>query len=203
MATVQYPNYPRASVLVYGSNGVQALLPSTLISQADALLLAHRLEDVKDLAEQQRKKLQSVLNAERHEVYHPQPLHCQHIYFSFQLDELRYVNQRLGFQCFTETLFDDAGNRLYEGELDPRILISYYPELRGDLFSEDDTVDIMAGVAEFMPQEDSVDDLSESSSTPALASIRLCAISFPVCILPGRPSSPSPRARVAPPPLAG
>lgn len=47
---------------------VQALLPSTLISQADALLLAHRLEDVTDLAEQQRKKLQSMLNAERHEV---------------------------------------------------------------------------------------------------------------------------------------
>ena len=68
MATVQYPNYPRANVLVVGSNAVYALLPSTLISQADALLLAHRLEDVTDLAEQQRKKLQSMLNAERHEV---------------------------------------------------------------------------------------------------------------------------------------
>ncbi|KAI0760618.1 hypothetical protein C8Q74DRAFT_1208816 [Fomes fomentarius] len=142
MATLQYPNFPRASVLVVGSNTVQALLPSTLISQADALLLAHRLEDAADLAEQQRKKLQSVLNAERH-----------------QIDELRYVNQRLGFQCFTETLFEDAGKRLYEGELDPRVLVSYYPELRGELFAEDDTVDIMAGVAEYMPQEDSVDDI--------------------------------------------
>ncbi|KAI1785956.1 hypothetical protein LXA43DRAFT_1035560 [Ganoderma leucocontextum] len=142
MATLQYPNFPRANVLVFGSNAVQALLPSTLISQADALLLAHRLEDVTDLTEQQRKKLQSMLNVERHE-----------------LDELHYVNQRLGFQCFTETLFEDAGNRLYEGELDPRALISYYPELRGNLFSEEDTVDIMAGVAEYMPQEDSVDDI--------------------------------------------
>ncbi|PIL23200.1 hypothetical protein GSI_14509 [Ganoderma sinense ZZ0214-1] len=147
MATLQYPNFPRANVLVFGSNVVQALLPSTLISQADALLLAHRLEDVADLAEQQRKKLQSVLNVERHEA-----------------DELRYVNQRLGFQCFTETLFEDAGNRLYEGELDPRILVSYYPELRGNLFSEDDTVDIMAGVAEYMPQEDSVDDIIRNYS---------------------------------------
>lgn len=68
MATLRYPNFPRASVLVVGSNSVQALLPSTLISQADALLLAHRLEDAADLAEQQRKKLQSVLNAERHQV---------------------------------------------------------------------------------------------------------------------------------------
>ncbi|TFK87549.1 hypothetical protein K466DRAFT_548508 [Polyporus arcularius HHB13444] len=147
MATLQYPNFPRANVLVLGSNAVQALLPSTLISQADALLLAHRLEDVADLAEQQRKKLQSLLTADRHE-----------------LDELRYVNQRLGFQCFTETLFEDAGNRLYEGELDPRVLVSYYPELRGNLFSEEDTVDVMAGVAEHMPQEDSVDDIIRNYS---------------------------------------
>ena len=68
MATPQYPNFPRANVLVLGSNAVQALLPSTLISQADALLLAHRLEDAADLADQQRKKLQSMLNVDRHEV---------------------------------------------------------------------------------------------------------------------------------------
>ena len=68
MATLQYPNFPRANVLVVGSNTVHALLPSTLISQADALLLAHRLEDATDLAEQQRKKLQSMLNVERHDV---------------------------------------------------------------------------------------------------------------------------------------
>ncbi|KAI0331784.1 hypothetical protein GY45DRAFT_1248254 [Cubamyces sp. BRFM 1775] len=142
MATLQYPNFPKANVLVLGSKAVQALLPSTLISQADALLEAHRLEDVTDLAEQQRKRLQSMLNADGHD-----------------LDELRYINQRLGFQCFQETLFEDAGNRLYEGELDPRVLISYYPELRGELFREDETVDVMAGVAEHMPPEDSVDDI--------------------------------------------
>ncbi|KAH9916957.1 uncharacterized protein BXZ73DRAFT_92415 [Epithele typhae] len=142
MATPQYPSYPRANVLVLGSNAVQALLPSTLISQADALLLAHRLEDVADLAEQQRKKLQSLLNAELHDV-----------------DELRYVNQRLGLQYFIETLFDDAGKRIYEGELDPRVLVNYYPELRGNLFSKDDTVDVMGGIAEHLPTEDSVDDI--------------------------------------------
>ncbi|KAI0765868.1 hypothetical protein BD413DRAFT_572859 [Trametes elegans] len=151
MATIQYPNFPLANVLVLGLHAVQALLPSTLISQADALLDAHRLEDAADLAEQHRKKLQSMLNVDRHE-----------------LDELRYVNQRLGFQCFQETLFEDAGNRLYEGELDPRVLISYYPELRGDLFREDESVDVMAGVAEHMPAEDSVDDIIRNYS-PHLA----------------------------------
>ncbi|KAL1948770.1 hypothetical protein VTO73DRAFT_10576 [Trametes versicolor] len=147
MATLQYPNFPRANVLVLASDAVQALLPSTLISQADALLEAHRFEDVTELAEQHWKRLQSTLNVDKHD-----------------LDELRYVNQRLGFQCFQETRFEDAGNRLYEGELDPRVLVSYYPELRGDLFGEDDTVDVMAGVAEHMPSEDTVDDIIRNYS---------------------------------------
>ena len=47
-------------------------------------------------------------------------------------------------------------------------MVSYYPELRGELFGEDDTVDIIAGVAEHMPQEDSVDDISECSIVPRL-----------------------------------
>ena len=92
------------------------------------------------------------------------------------------MNQRLGFQCFTETLFEDAGNRLYEGELDPRVLVSYYPELRGNLFSEDDTVDVMAGVAEHMPQEDSVDDISELSIVPHLVTVAFVPYSSPFAL---------------------
>ena len=72
--------------------------------------------------------------------------------------------QRIGFQCFTETLFEDAGKHLFNGELDPRLLVSYYPELRGSLFTADDVMDVFAGVAEHMPQENSVDDISESIS---------------------------------------
>jgi vacuolar protein sorting-associated protein 3 len=73
---------------------------------------------------------------------------------------LRYVYQRLGFQCFVETLFEDAGNHFFEGDLDPRVVVSYYPELRGSLFNANDTMDIFAGVVEHMPQESSVDDIS-------------------------------------------
>lgn len=84
--------------------------------------------------------------------------------YKFQAEELRYVYQRIGFQCFTETLFEDAGKHLFNGELDPRLLVSYYPELRGSLFTADDVMDVFAGVAEHMPQEHSVDDISESLS---------------------------------------
>ena len=72
--------------------------------------------------------------------------------------------QRIGFQCFKETLFEDAGKHLFNGELDPRLLVSYYPELRGSLFTADDEMDVFAGVAEHMPYENSVDDISKSPS---------------------------------------
>ena len=79
-----------------------------------------------------------------------------------QVDELAYVYQRIGFQCLLETRFEDAGFCLFQGELDPRILISYFPDLRGALLDADPTLDVFAGIAECMPPYDSIDDLSTS-----------------------------------------
>ncbi|KZT07025.1 uncharacterized protein LAESUDRAFT_652182 [Laetiporus sulphureus 93-53] len=138
----RYASFPRANVLVLGSNSVQALLPSTLISQADALLDAHRIEDAVELAEQQLKKLQQ--SATMGDI---------------EEDELFYVYQRLGLQCLCEVRFDDAGKHLFAGGLDPRVLISYYPDFRGNLFGDMDSVDMFAGVAEHMPREESVDEI--------------------------------------------
>ncbi len=87
---------------------------------------------------------------------------CQRLR-NIQAEELCYVYQRIGFQCFTETLFDDAGKHLFNGELDPRLLISYYPDLRGSLFSPDDAIYAFSGIEEHMPTEVSVDDISESA----------------------------------------
>lgn len=94
--------------------------------------------------------------------------------FLLQAEELRYVYQRIGFQCFRETLFEDAGKHLFSGEVDPRLLISYYPDVRGSLFSADETMDVFAGVAEHMPMESSVDDISKS-----------CQVRFALRIAPG------------------
>lgn len=77
------------------------------------------------------------------------------------MEELYYLYQRIGFQYFSETLFEDAGNNFFNGHLDPRVLVSYYPDLRGNLFSDDDQVNLFAGVAEHMPTDATVDDLSE------------------------------------------
>jgi len=84
----------------------------------------------------------------------------------FQVDEQAYVYQRIGFQCLLETRFEDAGFCLFQGELDPRILISYFPELRGALLDADPTVDVFSGIAECMPPYDSIDDISTSTPLP-------------------------------------
>ena len=150
-----------------GSNWISSLLPATLITQADALLQGHKLEDAVKLADQQLKKIQGRVSVDQDEVrtptHPPHSLLIPHpLLVLAQADELRYVYQRIGFQCLTETLFDDAGKHFFAGNLDPRVLISYYPELCGALFLTDDDVHVFAGVAEHMPPERSIDDISES-----------------------------------------
>ncbi|KAF7323021.1 hypothetical protein HMN09_00081900 [Mycena chlorophos] len=133
--------FPKSGTLLLGTS-VQSLVPATLISQAETLLDAHKNDEAVELADQHRKKLQA------------------NVYFDEdEADELRYVYQRIGFQYFTETRFEDAGKHLFNGDLDPRVLISYYPELRGSLFTAADVLDVYAGVAEHMPIEASVDDI--------------------------------------------
>ncbi|RXW21849.1 hypothetical protein EST38_g3994 [Candolleomyces aberdarensis] len=129
-------------VLLIGTNSVESLVPSSLISQVESLLGSHRLEDAFNLADSRRKKLEESIEVDEDET-----------------EELRYIYQRIGFQYFTETLFEDAGNNFFNGQLDPRVLVSYYPDLRGNLFGDGDNVDLFAGVAEHMPKEASVEDI--------------------------------------------
>ncbi|KAJ3738382.1 hypothetical protein DFH05DRAFT_1531452 [Lentinula detonsa] len=76
-----------------------------------------------------------------------------------EAEQLRYIYQRIGFQCFRETLSEDAGKHLFEGGLNPRVLVSYYPHLRGAPNTADYTINLFAGVAEHMPPESSVEDI--------------------------------------------
>ncbi|KAI0266114.1 hypothetical protein BC834DRAFT_1026917 [Gloeopeniophorella convolvens] len=130
----QRSTFPRSS----------SLLPDTAIDQAEALLDSHRIEDAIRLADQQRKKVQGKLVVDPDEA-----------------DELAYVYQRIGFQCLLETRFEDAGFCLFQGELDPRILISYFPALRGALLAAPAhaALPVFAGVAAHMPPYASLDDL--------------------------------------------
>ena len=59
---------PRANLLVLGSNWINSLLPTTLITQADALIQGHRLEDAVTLADQRLKKFQGKVSVDQDEV---------------------------------------------------------------------------------------------------------------------------------------
>ena len=159
----QNPTFPRSHLLILGPNSIQSLLPVTPISQAEALLENHRIEDVILFADQQRKKVQGKLVVDANEVrlvfWARPPIFCLEL---LQVDELAYVYQRIGLQCLLETRFEDAGFCLFQGELDPRILISYFPDLRGALLDGDPTLDVFSGIAECMPPYDSIDDISTS-----------------------------------------
>ena len=159
----QYPTFPRSHLLIIGPNSTKSLLPVTPISQVETLLETHRIEDAIQLADQQRKKVQSrlVLDPTEVRLVLPTPL-SPLILKLLQAVEQAYVYQRIGFQCLLETRFEDAGFCLFQGELDPRILISYFPEFRGALLDENPTIDVFSGIAECMPPYDSIDDISTS-----------------------------------------
>lgn len=137
-----------SAILLLGSASIQSLVPSTLISQVESPLDSHRYEEAIDLADQQLRKVQQAP---------PDATSLE------QVEELNYVYQLIGFQCFAETRFDDAGKLFTKGNLDPRLLVSYYPGLRGGLFSSDDQVDVFQGVADKMPTEDSVEAIGQSA----------------------------------------
>ncbi|TCD60728.1 hypothetical protein EIP91_009622 [Steccherinum ochraceum] len=58
-----------------------------------------------------------------------------------------------------EGLAKNVGKHLFDGDLDPRLLISYFPDLYGSLFDPEDMLDVFSGVAEYVPEEESIDEI--------------------------------------------
>ncbi|KLO19340.1 hypothetical protein SCHPADRAFT_935413 [Schizopora paradoxa] len=146
-------NLPRARSIVISSTvpepgqkatwALQALLPATLVSQAEALLppQAQRIEEAIELAESAQRRMLGTGEA------------------SGLSSEIQYVYQRAGWQRFVETRWVDAGNYLQAGEIDPRVLVRYFPDLRGGLLDDTPFVDVFAGVASCLPTDGSVEEI--------------------------------------------
>ncbi|KZV92694.1 hypothetical protein EXIGLDRAFT_718145 [Exidia glandulosa HHB12029] len=143
--TSKAPAHARSGVLVLGPNGVQTLVPTTLITQAESLLEANRIEDAIVLAEQTRNRLK--MNASGVE--------------DDTAEELRYVYQRIGYLCLLATRFEEAGNYLFRGELDARLLLRHFPDLNPSplLVPPDATADVYAGIADQLNALGSVDEI--------------------------------------------
>lgn len=65
---MRHSTFPRSCIVLLGSNSIESLLPSTIISQAESLLDAHRIQDAIGLADQQRKKIEAKLTVDDDEV---------------------------------------------------------------------------------------------------------------------------------------
>jgi hypothetical protein len=160
---MKHSTFPRSGVLLLGRSSVHALLPATLSAQVEALLDRHRIQDAADLAEQHRRTLEARTAVDEDEVSQGFPSRrLMDRDDGTQMDELRYVSQRIGFTLLRETRFQDAGRMLLAGALDPRVLASYFPDLASAALLGDADAEVFAGVREGMP-ECSVDETSESN----------------------------------------
>ncbi|EJD51169.1 hypothetical protein AURDEDRAFT_99287 [Auricularia subglabra TFB-10046 SS5] len=76
-------------------------------------------------------------------------------------EELRYVYQRIGYACLLATRFEEAGNYLFRGNLDPRMLVRHFPDLRPSplLVPPDATLDVYSGIAERVKGIGSVEEI--------------------------------------------
>ncbi|KAH7907780.1 hypothetical protein BJ138DRAFT_1069820 [Hygrophoropsis aurantiaca] len=105
-----------SKVLVIGSDRISSLVPSTAAAQLDGLLAARRIEQAVQLV-------------------------AAH-------DGNGYLHVRLAFALYAQTRFLDAVPHFCaaDNDLDPRVLLSCFPDVADGLFGEDDEAEVFVGV---------------------------------------------------------
>ncbi|KAF8840538.1 hypothetical protein BDN67DRAFT_1069186 [Paxillus ammoniavirescens] len=163
-------SYPRSFVLLRGQSSIHSLLPSTLFAQVESLLQNGAPAEA-----------EALLNRAEAGLAHGSTSAAD------QTDTLRYLHQCLAFMFMRRTRFGEAAGHFVRGAIDPRVIISYFDELRPALFDELPSfgptqsesgekpsvagaeggyveVEVWDGVREYMPQETSVDDIIRNYS---------------------------------------
>jgi len=167
----QHSTFPRSHLLILGPNSIQSLLPVTPISQAEALLESHRIEDVIQLADEQRKKVQSRLIVDANEVRLVSSIFIPVSASTVYLGTLcRWMNSRTSTRKSASGACSRRGSRTQASALPggarpahPHLVL---PDLRGALLDAEPTLDVFSGVAECLPPYDSIDDISTSPVFP-------------------------------------
>ncbi|KAG0171260.1 hypothetical protein DFQ30_001230, partial [Apophysomyces sp. BC1015] len=103
-----------ARVLIFGKNSVAAQVVTPLIVQADVLLDSGLIEKATEMADQARNTMSPDTSG----------------YAQRLRSELDYIYQKGGLLLLKETLFDDAFVLLSKGEIDPRIAIQMFGDLK-------------------------------------------------------------------------
>ncbi|KAF9225696.1 hypothetical protein BS17DRAFT_729751 [Gyrodon lividus] len=158
-------SYPRSSVLVLGQSSIYSLLPSSLFAQVESLIQNGKPAEA-----------EALLNKAEADFIHGSTSAGD------QTDILHYLHQCLAFTFMRRTRFGEATAHFVRGAIDPRVVISYFDELRPALFDQHSSfepresgrekkpslgasegdyieVEVWDGVREYMPHETSVDDI--------------------------------------------
>ncbi|KZO91651.1 hypothetical protein CALVIDRAFT_340720 [Calocera viscosa TUFC12733] len=137
LAKIVPPAYTRTHLLLVGSSGVSGLLPQTLSARCEALLAEHKTDQALELVAAADRRIPDM----RVEL------------------EMQYIRQKVALGWLAETKFKRAGEELYQGRMDPRLLIRLWPEFRGGLIGEGDKIDVFAGVEEQLDKLVSVEKI--------------------------------------------
>lgn len=153
------PTFTRSRILLQCNNAVHALTSRSRISQAEALIDLHRLRECKVYLERRPMSVSSAPDPDEVAI---QFVDIVDITKWMQAEELHYLQLRLGFKYFMSTEFEEAGTWLFRGQLDPQILISFYPDLADSLLDAQTTYKMFSSLIEHIPRA-SVEDVSEYS----------------------------------------
>jgi hypothetical protein len=157
------PTFSRSRVMLQCNNSAYLLTLRSRITQVEELIDMHRLSECKALLD---KRPTSVSGSPDPDEVRVCALDCgPSLSYITQADELRFLQLMLGYRYFTATTFEDAGTWLYRGQLDPRILISHFPELMGTLLDPQTKYEVFAGLRDHIPSS-SIDDISKYKFTP-------------------------------------
>ncbi|KAF9296432.1 transforming growth factor, beta receptor associated protein 1 [Linnemannia elongata] len=134
-----------ARVLFAGKDTVSALVTTPLVLHADNLLQQGHVEQALLLSE----KAKATISEENR--------HRERLQF-----ELDFIQQKSGLIYLEETLFDDAFALFLRGRIDPRVIISMFPDVlqQPDLIAN---VKLFGGVRELLSQRGTLQDIMAKS----------------------------------------
>ncbi|KAF9428575.1 transforming growth factor, beta receptor associated protein 1 [Podila epigama] len=130
-----------ARVLIAGKESVSALVTTPLVLHADGLLKQGYVEEALVHSE----KTMTTLSADN--------LHSERLQ-----QELNYIYQKSGLIYMGETLFDDAFTLLQRGKIDPRAVVSLFPDVlqKPNILGD---VSLFSGVLEIIRQLQSLPNI--------------------------------------------
>ncbi|KAF7725930.1 transforming growth factor, beta receptor associated protein 1 [Apophysomyces ossiformis] len=138
-----------ARILIYGKDSVTAQVVTPLIVQTDNLLDSGHVEEATEMAYRAQATISPDYNANTKRLQ----------------SELYYIYQKAGLLLLKETLFEDAFPLLGKGEMDPRLVIHLFGDLKQPKWLQEyPPVLLFEGIQRLFRQLGYIEDIVASST---------------------------------------